>query len=440
MWRDLERVVSRVHSPRSPRLVDKHGLDPGPARPAGPPLLAVALILGVGLLASCGPDAATDGSESADTGIIYNFVEELRIDGYEENLVPIDTTIRVAVAENGMIAIAQLQTSNVLFFSETGEALGSIGRDGEGPGEFRSAWRLGWIADTLYAYDFSLRRFTLIDPDLQYVRYIYVPNGARAGPEMAGRLPDFGIEYGGALYADGSVYGQFAGTQDAVANSDYDPGKTTYGRVREDGTIVSYFQFSSGNAQPIEVSLGGGRVGLMASNLLPSPERPILRLSADGIRMAHINVAMEGPDAGTFEIKMEDVYTGVLYVRRYPFDPVPITQAIRDSILEARLENMSPEMARALRGGATFPPMLPPVVGMVGGRDNTLWIRMRDTEEGRLYRILDPSGEPVGTLTLPLNSRIAVADLRQIWVIEIDELDVESVVRYGLRIAAKDAT
>ena len=84
--------------------------------------------------------------------------------------------------------------------------------------------------------------------------------------------------------------------------------------------------------------------------------------------------------------------------------------------------------------------MLPPVVGMVGGRDNTLWIRMRDTEEGRPYRILDPSGEPVGTLTLPLNSRIAVADLRQIWVIEIDELDVESVVRYRLEIAPEDAT
>ncbi len=439
MWRDLERVESTLHASRSPRLVGNQALDPGHSRPARPPLLTVGLILVGSFLASCGPDAGTDRGEPTDSGITYDVVEELRIDGYEENLVPIDTTIRVAVAENGMIAIAQRQTNNVLFFSETGESLGSLGRDGEGPAEFRQMWRLGWIADTLYAYDFTLRRFTLIDPDLQYVRYIYVPNGARPGPELAGRLPDFGIVYGGALYADGSVYGQFAGTQNAVANSDYDPQKTTYGRVREDGTIVHYFQFSSGTAELIEVRLAQG-TALMASNLLPSPERPILRLSADGIRMAHINVAMEGPDAGTFEIKMEDVFSGVLYVRRYPFDPVPITESVRDSILEARLEDMPPEMARALRGGATFPPMLPPVVGMVGGRDNTLWIRMRDTEQGRPYRILDPSGEPVGTLTLPLNSRIAVADLRQIWVIEIDELDVESVVRYRLEIAPEDAT
>ncbi|MCH7933341.1 MAG: hypothetical protein IIC36_05030 [Gemmatimonadetes bacterium] len=439
MWRDLERVESGCHTSPSPRLGGSRSLDPGHPRPAFPLLLTVGFVLVGGLLASCGPDAETDPGEPADSGVTYDIVEELRIDGYEHNLVPIDTTIRVAVAENGMIAIAQLQTSNVLFFSETGESLGSIGRDGEGPGEFRKAWRLGWIADTLYVYDFSLRRFTLIDPDLQYVRYIYVPNGARPGPEMAGRLPEFGIVYGGALYADGSVYGQFAGTRNAVANADFDPQKTTYGRVREDGTIVSYFQFSSGGGEPIRVRLDQGTV-LMNSSLLPSPERPILRLSSDGIRMAHLSVAMEGPDAGTFEIKMEDVFTGVLYVRRYPFDPVPITQAVRDSILEVRLEDMPPEMARALRGGATFPPMLPPVVGMVGGRDNTLWIRMRDTAEGRPYRILDPSGEPVGTLTLPLNSRIAAADLHQIWVIEIDELDVESVVRYRLQIASKDAT
>ncbi len=436
MWRDLERVESGFHTSPSPRLGGSRSLDPGHPRPAFPLLLTVGFVLVGGLLASCGPDAETDPGEPADSGVTYDIVEELRIDGYEHNLVPIDTTIRVAVAENGMIAIAQLQTSNVLFFSETGESLGSIGRDGEGPGEFRQAWRLGWIADTLYVYDFSLRRFTLIDPDLQYVRYIYVPNGARPGPEMAGRLPDFGIVYGGALYADGSVYGQFAGTQNAVANADYDPQKTTYGRVKEDGTIVSYFQFSSGATEIIEVP-GGGRI---LGNILPSPVRPILRLSADGIRMAHINVAMEGPDAGTFEIKMEDVLSDVLYVRRYPFDVVPITEAVRDSILDIAVENYPPEMGQALRRGATFPPMLPPVVGMVGGRDNTLWIRMHDTAEGRPYRILDPSGELVGTLTLPLNSRIAVADLHQIWVIEIDELDVESVVRYRLQIASKDAT
>ena len=42
--------------------------------------------------------------------------------------------------------------------------------------------------------------------------------------------------------------------------------------------------------------------------------------------MAHLSVAMEGPDAGTFEIKMEDVFTGDLYVRRYPFDAAVVIE------------------------------------------------------------------------------------------------------------------
>jgi hypothetical protein len=74
----------------------------------------------------------------------------------------------------------------------------------------------------------------------------------------------------------------------------------------------------------------------------------------------------------------------------------------------------------------------PPVAGLVGGRDGTLWIRMRDTETGRPYRVLDPGGEPIGSLTLPLDARIAVADRNNVWVIERDDLDVESLVRYRL--------
>jgi hypothetical protein len=211
---------------------------------------------------------------------------------------------------------------------------------------------------------------------------------------------------------------------------DYDPGKTTYGRIAEDGTILSYFQFSSG-ANPVEVRMDQG-IMMLSTAVFPGPERPILRLSDDGRRMTHLTVSMEGPDAGTFEVRMEDVFEGEIYRRRYPFEAQPISQAVRDSIVEARTQTMPPEIATPFRRNATFPPMFPPVAGLVGGRDGTLWIRMRDTETGRPYRVLDPGGEPIGSLTLPLDARIAVADRNNVWVIERDDLDVESLVRYRL--------
>jgi hypothetical protein len=361
----------------------------------------------------------------------------VRIDGYLHELVPIDTTIRVAVFEDGRMAIAQRQTFDVRFFSADGEPIGSIGREGQGPGEFTNVWRLGWIADTLYAYDFSQRRFTLIDPQLNYVRYIYVPNGARPSAEMAGTFPEFQVVYGGALYADGSVYGELAGAR-TPGLGNHEVGKPTYGRIAEDGTILSYFQFATGpDIEPIQIEVqipngGGTAMGLVMPTMMTMPDRPILRLADNGTRMAHLQVSMEGPNAGTYEIFMEDVFDGPLYTRRYPFDAVPITPQMQDSLLAERLEEMDEAIANVYREHAIFPPMMPPVVGLVHGADDRLWIRMADTPAGRPYRILDPMGEPEGTLVLPLRSRIAVADATHVWVIEEDEFEVESVVRYRL--------
>lgn len=396
--------------------------------------LVVGILLWGPIITSCEAAPGIEAGPASGQGTTYDVVEELRIDGYEHTLVPIDTTIRVAVRpSDGLISIAQMQTSDVRFFSSEGEPLGSVGRRGEGPAEFMQVWRLGWIADTLYAYDFSLRRFTLIDPDLRYVRYIHVPGGARPGPELAGKLPEFGIVYGGALYSDGSVYAQFAGALSEVRSDVFDPEMTIYGRVSEDGTIISYFQWRSTNSRPIEIQ-SGGRGAFIMPDMLPSPVRPIIGLNGTGTRYTHIQVAMDGPDAGTFEVQMDDVFSEILYKRRYSFEPLAVTQDMRDSILDARLDNAPPEFAGPMRRGAVFPPFFPPIAGFVGGMDDTLWIRMADTSEGRTYRILDQEGEPVGTLTLPVTERIAVADLSQglIWVIQRDEYDVESVLRYRL--------
>ena len=399
-------------------------------RPRALPLVNVTLAV---CLAACGGEGSDSADDADVSGITYDVVEELRIDGYEHTLVPIDTTFRVTVRDDGLIAIGQRQTNEVRFFSDTGEPLGSVGRQGEGPGEFMQLWRMGWIADTLYAYDRGLRRFTLISPELEYVRYIYVPAEAHPGPEMEGKLPLFNAVYGAQLYADGSVYGQFGSARDPVKTEAYDPEMNTYGRVAEDGTILSYFQWTEGSADPIEITIGD-QTGFLNPYVLQSPERPIMRLDDTGERMAYVRVAMEGPDAGTFEVEMEDIFSGVLYERRYPFDPEPITQEVRDSILEAYLEGAPPEFVQPLRRGAYFPPLMPPIHGLVGGKDDTFWIRMADTPMGRTYRIHDSEGEPVGTVTIPSNETIAVADLSQnrIWVIQKDDYDVESVVRYRL--------
>ena len=67
---------------------------------------------------------------------------------------------------------------------------------------------------------------------------------------------------------------------------------------------------------------------------------------------------------------------------------------------------------------------------MLPGVDGSLWIQMRETAEGRRYQVHDAEGEPVGILVLPPNQKLAVASLERVWLLERDEYDVESVIRY----------
>jgi len=57
----------------------------------------------------------------------------------------------------------------LLFFDSTGSLTKSVGRPGEGPGEFRSLSGLWATRDTLYANDFSLQRLSRFTPSGEFI-------------------------------------------------------------------------------------------------------------------------------------------------------------------------------------------------------------------------------------------------------------------------------
>ena len=73
---------------------------------------------------------------------------------------------RVAGAQflpDGSVAVADAGNARVAVFAVSGELLRSLGREGEGPGEFRSLSHLFVFEDTIVAYDQVNLRFTLWD-------------------------------------------------------------------------------------------------------------------------------------------------------------------------------------------------------------------------------------------------------------------------------------
>lgn len=73
-------------------------------------------------------------------------------------------------------------------FDRRGHWLGTIGREGDGPGEFRRPTAMGWLSDTLWVADRSLSRLSFFDRDgtfLRSVRFGLVSGPATIMPRRA---------------------------------------------------------------------------------------------------------------------------------------------------------------------------------------------------------------------------------------------------------------
>ena len=77
----------------------------------------------------------------------------------------------IIVFGDGRIGVANGGSREVRLYDENGAYLGSVGRSGEGPGEFRSIASIDLIAgDSVVAFDPDLRRVSVFDDDGVYAR------------------------------------------------------------------------------------------------------------------------------------------------------------------------------------------------------------------------------------------------------------------------------
>ena len=125
-----------------------------------------------------------------------------------------------------------------------------------------------------------------------------------------------------------------------------------------------------------------------------------------------------------------------------PYDPVPLSAERFDSAVAARVEQWRSSPAFAdegkIRNEMYRPAYLPAVRGVMRAADGTIWLRRYDpveSEDGEAmieWWVLDAEGAPLARALTPAGVRVAVIDGDTIWGIELDELHVQYIVRYGL--------
>jgi hypothetical protein len=382
----------------------------------------VIAVFGILVILGC----ADRSDEEAKAGLpVLNAQPDLRIDGNEHDLVPITW---LGVSPAGQIALIQWQDYTVRFFSPSGAPLESVGREGEGPGEFRRPLRGGWFGDTLWVHDTQINRVTLIDPGQKVVGMFTPPAtvqasageaGARtlySGPFLFGMLSRDSMIVTSLRAVDGPAISPASGYPIMV--------------MTVDGVLARELMrlpFDEGASVSIALERG------TAAAAIPFFARSNWTVAPNGRMIAILTSDMSDLDAPSYRIRVLDASGSELANRVFPFAPEPIPAPRMDSAIEAasaRRPEVRAQLAEKLRSAA--PKIYAAAERVLIGSDGRIWVGLKPEPDGRPWLVLGPRGDPIGRVVLPGNVVLQAASESQLWAVERDELDVESVVRYRL--------
>jgi hypothetical protein len=111
------------------------------------------------------------GLEAALLGKSFNSVVPTPIRDAKGEPLPFDFSAGAAILSNGAVLFADRYDPRVILSDSSGRFIAAAGRKGSGPGEFAARSRLLRLrGDSVGVYDGSLRRFSVFDPKLKFVR------------------------------------------------------------------------------------------------------------------------------------------------------------------------------------------------------------------------------------------------------------------------------
>lgn len=340
--------------------------------------------------------------------------EELRLgtlDGDEEESFGFVTG--VVVDPSGVLFIADARPSEVRRFDRNGEFLGVVGREGEGPGEYRQIHGITLLPDGQLAL-WDHNRISVFDSAGAFVRSFQIgvqaliPGRDSFASDRAGRLllrtaAEAPRLVGGASEA---VFAWVRYTADGgFIDSVIPPRRNVGGSLGafkiETSTVPSplgYFITGRNSEYALHRPLRGGRVVRIERPVDPVPVHPDERrqLSAYSAEVDR-RMGYTSEDVPESKPPWRSLFVdtdGRIWVSRY-------TKAVQQPGYESRaFQN--------------------------GGLPNVDWL------EPVLFDVIDPRGLLVGAVKLPAGSEIAFSRGDHVWVIERGSFDEQYVVRYRM--------
>jgi len=390
-----------------------------------------ALLPALIIAAGCQPDTGSTPDPFADN--LWTLSErELRIGSVDDPDYLIGFVVGMALGPDGLLYTLEWGEGSIRRWTAEGEPAGTIGRKGEGPGEFEEPTDLGFFGDSLWVWDMDAYRVSYFDPDGEFLGSASpTVNFGSAGPGQSPPRP-------GTPLRDGTFIGTSPRWSHLIANGTLT--ESLYAHMDVYGTILAEIwampleprdEFAIMNDDGI-----GGRFGNQ-----PFGDGYSASIGNDGLLVLEAR-AWTGTGDPAVKVTKMGLNGDTVFTASVPYDPIPLSAERFDSAVAAMVEDWSgfgqPVTEARIREEMYRPAYLPAVTGLMRAADGTIWLRRFDpveSENGESMTeswVLDAGGAPLARALFPADVRVAVIDGETVWAIEMDELDVQYIVRYRL--------
>jgi hypothetical protein len=296
-------------------------------------------------------------------------------------------------APDGSLLVGQPEDRMVMLLSRDGDVVGRVGREGEGPGEFRWVSALGWRGDSLWVSDIRGRRITVFNSQFETVRTEPSPRAGVPIPFVPGNL---------VLLSDGSSL-HIPGIHSRLFTEYGDsPPLMPITRHFTDATSEILAELPVGQVL-VGIDLGGGA---RASLARPFSHGSLLGVSSDGRFVAYVRSIEQSGGTGSVVVRVFDVLSGHFDTLRTDVGLIPLTADLKREAIEEVRGRLGGLDARSIsyslvEDALNLPSTLPPVSKVMVSSGGSVFLRLSEISNtwlilrrgGRERRIQLPPSE-----------------------------------------------
>lgn len=362
-------------------------------------------------VAACSPEASPDGSDA--TGAMGGSSDlrpwaagpwvEAELEATSVDDLFLSRVWDIVVDSRGRVYLIDVEAEGIIALNRDLAYDRTIGREGEGPGEFQYPIRLQLLAgDSLAVWDSRLQRSTVFAADSKEPAYVHAP-GAQERIDVAWRLP------GSARY--------IARSSPSFTPDASDQGRTQVLRfVREEAgqlldEVFAEYPDDEGLVyrSPGRVMVGSHPFGRESFVEVQAGERIVLAVSDTvGVRI----IDTRGQVESAFE---------------YETTPIRVTGEELDRAVDEAIDPLDD----VLRDGAPY--VWPTLVGLVVDDEDRIWLGIRRSDRSVVeWAAFTEDGAHVLSVDLPAGFEVHAVQGGRIVGVANDELDVPRVMAYRL--------